>query len=36
MAEYSEVNQTVLDPVSELCDMIVGELKTTLEEQYGL
>lgn len=35
MAEYTEVNDDVLDAVSELCNMIVGGLKTTLEEQYG-
>jgi CheY-specific phosphatase CheX len=35
MAEYDEVNDEVLDAVSELCNMIVGGLKTTLEEEFG-
>ncbi len=35
MSDYSEVNDEVLDAISELCNMIVGGLKTTLEEQYG-
>ena len=35
MTDYTEVNDEVLDAVSELCNMIVGGLKTTLEEQFG-
>lgn len=35
MSEYTEVNDEVLDAISELCNMIVGGLKTTLEEQFG-
>jgi chemotaxis protein CheX len=36
MAEYDDVNDEVLDAVAELANMIVGGLKTTLEEQVGL
>lgn len=35
MSEYTEVNDEVLDAISELCNMIVGGLKTTLEEEFG-
>lgn len=35
MAEYSEVNDEVLDAIAELCNMIVGGLKTSLEEEFG-
>ena len=35
MADYDEVNDEVLDAVSELCNMIIGGLKTSLEEEYG-
>ncbi len=35
MAEYEEVNDDVLDAVAELSNMIVGGLKTSLEEQLG-
>ncbi len=35
MAEYEEVNDEVLDAISELCNMVIGGLKTSLEEEYG-
>ena len=35
MSEYTEVNDDVLDAVAELSNMIVGGLKTSLEEQLG-
>ncbi len=35
MSEYTEMNDEVLDAVAELCNMIVGGLKTTLEEEFG-
>ena len=35
MAEYEEVNDDVLDVAAELCNMIVGGLKTSLEDQGG-
>jgi len=35
MAEIEEINDDVLDAISELCNMIVGNLKTSLEDQYG-
>ena len=33
--EYQEVNDDVLDAVAELSNMIVGGVKTVLEEQFG-
>lgn len=35
MAEYEAVNADVLDAVAEIANMIVGNVKTTLEEQVG-
>lgn len=35
MAEYQEVNDEVLDAVAEITNMIVGGLKTALEEDLG-
>ena len=35
MAEYSEVNDEVLDAIAELSNMIVGGLKTAIEEELG-
>ena len=35
MAEYPEVNDDVLDAVAEITNMIVGALKTALEEDLG-
>lgn len=35
MSEYDEINDEVLDAIAELCNMIVGGLKTTLEEEFG-
>jgi chemotaxis protein CheX len=35
MAEYAEVNDEVLDAVAELSNMIIGGLKTSLEEELG-
>lgn len=35
MAEYAEVNDEVLDAVAEITNMIVGGLKTALEEDLG-
>jgi chemotaxis protein CheX len=35
MAEYSDVNDDVLDAVAEITNMIVGGLKTALEEDLG-
>jgi chemotaxis protein CheX len=35
MAEYSDVNDEVLDAVAEIANMIVGGLKTALEEDLG-
>ena len=35
MAEYASVNEEVLDAVGEITNMIIGNLKTTLEERYG-
>jgi chemotaxis protein CheX len=35
MAEYPEVNDDVLDAVAEITNMIVGGLKTALEEDLG-
>ena len=36
MAEYDEVNDEVLDAAAELSNMIIGGLKTLLEDQMGL
>jgi len=35
MAEYSAVNDEVLDAVAEITNMILGNVKTTLEERLG-
>jgi chemotaxis protein CheX len=35
MGEYTEVNDEVLDAVAELANMIVGGLKTALENDFG-
>ena len=35
MAEYGAVNEEVLDAVAEVANMIVGNVKTTLEEKLG-
>lgn len=35
MAEYDEVNDEVMDAAAELCNMIIGGLKTVLEEERG-
>lgn len=35
MAEYTEVNEDVLDAIAELANMIVGGLKTNLEDRFG-
>ncbi|HEX4810784.1 MAG TPA: chemotaxis protein CheX [Bryobacteraceae bacterium] len=35
MAEYDEVNDDVLDAAAELSNMIIGGLKTLLEDQLG-
>ncbi len=35
MAEYDAVNADVLDAVAEIANMIVGNVKTTLEEHVG-
>ena len=35
MMEFTEVNADVLDAVAELTNMIVGGLKTKLEDQFG-
>lgn len=36
MTEYTEVNDDVLDAIAELANMIVGGLKTNLEDRFGL
>lgn len=36
MAEYDEVNDEVLDAAAELSNMIIGGLKTLLEDQLGV
>ena len=35
MAEYTEVDEDVLDAMSEIANMIIGSVKTTLEELLG-
>ncbi len=35
MTEYESVNDEVLDAVAELANMVIGGLKTTIEEQVG-
>ena len=35
MSEYSSVTDEVLDAVAELTNMIIGNLKTALEEHLG-
>ena len=35
MSEYDSVNDEVLDAVGEICNMIVGNIKTAIEERYG-
>lgn len=35
MSEYLEVNADVLDAIAELANMIVGGLKTNLEDRFG-
>jgi len=35
MMEYTEVNEDVLDAIAELANMIVGGLKTNLEDRFG-
>lgn len=35
MAEYDSVNDEVLDAMGEVTNMIIGNLKTSLEERYG-
>lgn len=35
MAEYDSINEDVLDAISELTNMIIGNVKTTLEERLG-
>ena len=35
MADYTEVNDEVMDVSAELCNMIIGGLKTALEEKKG-
>jgi chemotaxis protein CheX len=35
MADYEEVNDEVMDAAAELCNMIIGGLKTALEEEKG-
>lgn len=35
MAEYTEINDEVLDAVAEVTNMVVGGLKTALEEDLG-
>lgn len=35
MAEYGAVNEEVLDAVAEVSNMIIGNVKTTLEDELG-
>ena len=35
MSEYSAVNEDVLDAMAELTNMIIGNVKSTLEEELG-
>jgi chemotaxis protein CheX len=35
MAEYSSVNEDVLDAVAEVTNMVIGNVKTILEEELG-
>lgn len=35
MAEYPAVNDEVLDAIAELANMVIGNLKTMIEEQVG-
>lgn len=35
MSEYEAVNEEVLDAVAEVSNMIIGNVKTTLEEEVG-
>jgi chemotaxis protein CheX len=35
MSEYPEVNEEVLDAIAEVANMIVGGLKTNLEDRFG-
>jgi chemotaxis protein CheX len=35
MAEYSSINEEVLDAIAELTNMIIGNVKTSLEERLG-
>lgn len=35
MSEYNAVNGEVLDAVGEITNMIIGNIKTSLEERYG-
>jgi chemotaxis protein CheX len=35
MSEYSEVNDEVLDAIAELANMIIGGVKTALEDELG-
>jgi len=36
MAEYDTVNEDVLDAMGEITNMIIGNIKTNLEERYGV
>ena len=35
MAEYPAVNEDVLDAIAEVANMIIGNVKTTLEQHFG-
>jgi chemotaxis protein CheX len=35
MADYSEVNEEVLDAMGEIANMVIGNIKTNLEEKFG-
>ncbi|MEZ5402275.1 MAG: chemotaxis protein CheX [Bryobacteraceae bacterium] len=35
MAEYTEVNDDVLDAMGEIANMVIGNIKTNLEERFG-
>lgn len=35
MCEYSDVNADVLDAMGEIANMVVGNIKATLEERFG-
>ena len=35
MSEYNTVNDDVLDAMGEITNMIIGNIKTTLEDRYG-